>query len=562
MRINETTTSCFNTVLEPVKKILNSTHLKILTCFVALAALAYGIHSLVGRIKRRNELLNGPINLFNRTIVPNEPNERVDPLTTPVPVTDFTSFLPSEIKEHVANYLDANDLVNITHTSKHWNQFVDKSLISQFLLILNNARRLDLYRHHTLEIEKLIAQFNPNLVSKNYSNHSEVLLEIVKVEMLSDIEKAKETALRINDKSTRARAFLEIASIDPLHSLIEAKLIATEHVGWGWGFDGIKREIVKLECLYNLEEAKVTAALIRDDHEKFNAWKEIIKKEALIDIQAAKNSVLTIEDTYDKDCLYLEIVKIEMLSNPEEAKATVQLIQHASYKIEALVEIAKLDAIPNFEEARAVGRLMLPHFHERYQAFLIIERAQVEVVKRLASYKLPEAKALAQKFDVGFLKGLALVEIAKVETSPDLEELKALALKTARLPGGMHDGTELLLEIVKVEALLDANEALATAMLFNTIYNHQETEQKLIPEIIRIKALSNSDEAKALAHLLPCAYLKNLSFLEILKVEAKNNVLQAKATLEEIKDNDRLKFEGSLCLAENALKKIIPPERR
>jgi hypothetical protein len=557
MRINETTNSLFSAVQEPIKRIFNSTNLKILSCFIALAAITYGIYSLIGRIKRPlqpGELPTEPTDLFNRTIRNNDSVDEPE-LDNPVPGPDLTNFLPDELREHMAFYLKANELANLNHTSHRWNEFIAQSLTSQFLLILEETKAFGQkrYFYNELQVAKILAKFEPKALSEYYSHHDEVLLEIVKVEILSDIEKAKATALQINYGYFRAKAYLEIAKVDPSHSLIEAKASASTIPEYSGRKDEIRLEIVKFECLNNLNEAKVTAELLRNEY-KFEAKCEIIKTEALSDIAAAKASVLLIENSYDKDLIYLEIVKIEALSNPEEAKLTTQLIQDKQTKVAGLIEIALAQPPHDFEGAKAAARL-IPNEWGRHQAFLKIEKAQVEIVKRLASSNLPEAKILAQKFDDGFMKGLALVEIAKNEPSPNLEEIKALALKTARLSGGMQNGTLLLLEIIKIETLLDVNQAMATAKLVD----HPEVERKLTPEIVKIKALSNLDDAKALARSIPSEYTRNLAFLEIVKVEAQKNVIQAKATLQEIKENDQLRFEGLLCLAENALKKISRP---
>ncbi len=409
--------------------------------------------------------------------------------------------IPSEIQKHIAYYLTVNDLTNLSQTSFQMNKLLWGNLETHIGLIFQKIIQLNKETNKTFNISKFIELYVRyhsqdnfyKIKTSGWCGPSEAeILEIVKIEARTDLEIAKVTAKLMRSYFGRLQALFEIAKVNPSDCLIDATkafeemLIESSQPNCermrNMRFEIFKLELltnlnktkndiinsyiirnnedslykdsllfetVKVECLFNPIEAKLTANTIQDELIRIDALIVIAKSEVSINFDNVKTEAQLIE-SHEKKCkaflridrALLEKVKFECLTNPDQAIKTAQQIENQALKGLALLEIEKIKPSPNLHEVNAIFAMDLSKFTEEEDELIL------ELIKFEALSNLDRAFAMAKVHICPRFQLQAIKEIVKMKALSNIQVAKAFAYTIPE-----QDFQEAaLLEIVKIEA--------------------------------------------------------------------------------------------------------------
>jgi hypothetical protein len=366
--------------------------------------------------------------LSNNKIIPSIPtlNIKINK-NRPLPsIPTFLDLIPSDIRKLIANDLSQKDLKNLSQTSYKWNKFLWENLDSQIPLLFEklnfemkhyyDSKFTELYlRYDCRVLNDCQVRYNFNKLKEDkgflgIGPSSQTLLEIVKIEACSDLAVAKETANNIRCTRRRAEAFIEIAKVDPSPSFDEIDTAFSKMNEEAENEDireekrVMRHEVFKLELLTNFDQVK--ASVLNTYH----------------------NSLTYPELIETSDLSLLEVVKVECLFNPKEAKLTANMIQDELIRIDALIVIAQCEGSPNFDEIKTKAQLIeSPEKRYRAFLHIeraLLEKVTAECLCDL-NHATMTAQQIEENLA---LKGLALLEIEKAKPCPNMDEIKAILI--------------------------------------------------------------------------------------------------------------------------------------
>jgi hypothetical protein len=370
-------------------------------------------------------------------------------------------------------------------------------------------------------------------------------------EIFKQIQKAKQTASKIENSRHRAVALIEIAKAQAslgmkekaAATFKEAKETASKIE------DRVSRavaliEIAKAEASSGMfKEAKETASTIEYSDYRAKALIEIAKAEASAGMfKEAKETASKIENSRHRAVALIEIAKAEALAGMfKEAKETASKIQYSDYCAEAFREIAKAEASSGmFKEAKETAST-IEYSKERALALIEIAKAEVSLgMKEEAAATLKEAKQTASTIEDNDYRAEALIEIAKAEAKAGMFKK---AKQTASTIENSYDRAEALIEIAKAEAQAGMfKEAKQTASKIE--YSDYRIEALI--EIAKAEAqagmkeeaVATLKEAKQTASKIKDSYWRAKALIEIAKAEALAGMFkEAKETASTIEDS-------------------------
>ncbi len=478
----------------------------------------------------------------------------------------FGTPIPLDVVKFMLKNLSVAEIARTIELNKSWHQLVKNDIIIQNNILVetclaqskNIAREIEIEEFRSDAFKKIITvevSHNLNEAKKTLQNIGEdasnfvfASIEIAKKDPHYCLKRAKEYLSFIKDSFYKSRAQLEIVKVESLIDLERAKETARYRPN-PIGHDFLCQircllEIAKVDPEHNLSEAKKIAQDILYLETQAESFYKIVKLEVFFDLTNAKISAQSIQDSKFKSLALLEIVKVEVLHDLNLARETAHTIEDLVSKAEAYVEIAKAD--PEHDLTQAILHIHNIYTHDIHRtlnkSILFSQIAIIDIHHDLTLAK-EEIKNLGVDTE---LYALALLQIVKVEVKYDLEA----ALRTALNIQYLNSRVSALIEIAKVHPSRDFTLAKIDALLIN----NSNKKSKVMLEIIQEEVHHCLIQARKTAENIEVAYVRQQALSVIAKEEARHNLMRAKETVDTMED-PMLKLETYLEVAKVALEK-------
>jgi hypothetical protein len=358
-----------------------------------------------------------------------------------------------------------------------------------------SAAQVEINQHQRLVIDRILSKVL-RLAEKSGDHRVDSLLEIVKVQRLIDANKALQTAEGIQFRSSYEEALCWIVAAQAQTNLEEAMTTANL-IQHRMTREEADIEIAKVRALTNPEEAIATISRFQNSNSTDAAIYQMVKIQARTNPEAAlENASLVWRYPYSTEKTYFQIAKIQASSNPEQALAIADRIRDVRLQVKTLCEIAKSQFADNPLQAAALVRRALEAANgdssNRAEIFAIIVEAQ-------ALINPEEAVAAANLIQDPLWHMRALCMIAKEQASTNIpltNELLAKALNKANLMGNCVNRDNILCEIALIQLSVNPEGRLEEMLDLSSL------SASNLYKIIKIQALINPVQALATTNLI------------------------------------------------------------
>lgn len=370
--------------------------------------------------------------------------------------------------------------------------------------------------------------------------------DIVAVEALFDIKKAKQTAQSIQGSRERIEALLVVAEKEicfnheeAINILEKAKRIIPK-ITWEdpklnilLKIAAIEKKIDIKKAIETLKEAKANAKARKETASKFRAYLDVARVEKDICPVEAKQTFLMAKkaaQSIDDECLKLdinlfEIVLLEVFFNLNEAESTALTIDDPDIKLRAQLEVVKAKGI---YQKKTFEPLKSATISAGFSNDILTKIFDVEIILDFAKVK---QIALSLELYLNIMKqsNLKIQNLSLNLLRAQLEEVKSNAVYRKKIFKPLKNkalslGKNALSEIVDAEILFDLEEAKKTALsydesefkaaqLFKVAHHELQSdpgEAKKTLDIVIKEARSIEDPSKRAKALLKAApYMTN-----------------------------------------------------